>query len=188
MAAGCAVPIQKTHGIVFQPRRLCYPWHPWYDRSILTRVAGGANADVAYFCRLPEAPHDAMLIEVPRWMFDAALCARMQLAELPHVDCGTLRALRSTIAEQRVTVESVKAAVLQPQLSRQAGDGDTNGNESKTGSNGAVGPVQRAPRRTAMARSRRVDAHRGGETSRATSAQRSRGQSEPRLAKPRRVR
>ena len=40
----------------FEPRQVCYPWHRWYGRSVLTRKAGGAHADVAYFCKLPEAP------------------------------------------------------------------------------------------------------------------------------------
>ena len=91
---------------------------------MLTRRAGGAHADVAFLCKLPDAPLDAMLVEVPKWMFDAAHCATLRLAEQPHVDCATLRTLKSSIAEQRV---SVKVSVLQPQLSRQAGHGDTDG-------------------------------------------------------------
>ena len=111
MAAECAVPLQKTHRIVFEPRRLCYPWHPWYGHSILTRAAGGAHTNLTYFCKLPEAPLDAMLVEIPRWMFDAVHCATMRAAELPHVDCATLRALKSTIAEQRASVNTAKAVI-----------------------------------------------------------------------------
>lgn len=187
MEAGCAIPPQKTHSILFEPRRLCYPWHPWYGLTILTRAARGVHADVTYLCKLPEAPLDAMLVEVPRWMFDAAQCAAMWLAELPHVECATLRALKSTIAELRAFVHTVKATVIQPIVSRQAGDGDTNGNDSKTASNDATQAVRRTPRRTAVARSGRARVRRGGETSRATAAQRSRGQSKVRLSRARRV-
>lgn len=86
-----ANPPQKTHKTEFEPRRLCYPWHPWYDRSILTLAAVGARAAVVYFCKLPEAPPDAMWVETPRWMFDATHCASMRLAESACVDCATLR-------------------------------------------------------------------------------------------------
>jgi hypothetical protein len=34
--------------------------------KFLTRRAGGAHANVAYFCKLPEAPQDAMLVEIPK--------------------------------------------------------------------------------------------------------------------------
>lgn len=183
MAAACAVPLQKTHSIVFEPRRLCYPWHPWCGRSILTRAAGGAHADLTYFCKLPEASLDAMLVEVPRWMFDAAHCATMRAAELPHVDCATLRALNNTIAEQRASVNTAKA-VIQPQVSRQAGDGGTDGNDSTTRSHGAAGAVRSTPRSTAVARSREDYPSRVGQTTRATPAQRTRGQSKPCSSRP----
>jgi hypothetical protein len=129
MVADSAIPLQKTHNIAFESRQVYYPWHRWYGRSVLTRKAGGAHADVAYFCRLPEAPLDAMLVETPKWMFDAAHCATMRLRERPHVDCATLRTLKNSIAEQHA---SVKAAVLQPQLSRQAGHGDIDDGDSKS--------------------------------------------------------
>ena len=181
----CAIPPQKTHSIAFEPRRLCYPWHPWYDRNILTRPAGGAHAAVAYFCKLPETPHDAMLVEVPRWMFDAVQCATMRAAEFAHVDCATLHTLRRAIAEQRA---SMKPAVIQPQLSRQAGDGDIDGNDSNRTSNDATGDVRRTPRRTAVGRSRSVDTRRDSQTSGATTPQHSSGQSKPRRSRARSVR
>ena|SRR5258708_32690542 len=121
MAMACAIPLQKTHELSFEPRQVSYPWHRWYAQTILTRRAGGAHADVAYFCKLPDAPLDAMLVEIPKWMFDAAQCELMRLVEDPRVDCVTLRALKSAISEQAV---SLKSAVLQPQVSRDAGDGD----------------------------------------------------------------
>src|SRR6266566_6636462 len=186
MGADSAIPLQKTHNIAFEPRRLCYRWHPWYDHIVLTRKAGGAHADVAYFCKLPEVPLHAMLFEIPRWMFDAAQCATMRLAELfPHVDCATLRALRSMIAEQCVSAEAV---VLQPQLSRQAGHGGTDGNDSKRTPNCTAGAVRPTPRRTTLERSHPTDPHRSGKTSGATAGRRSGEQSKPHSAEPRRTR
>jgi hypothetical protein len=179
---GCAIPLQKTHSIVFEPRRLCYPWHPWHGRSVLTRKAGGAHADMAYFCKLPEAPPHAMLVEIPKWMFDATRCASMRFAELPQVDCATLRALESMIVEQCV---SAKAVVLQPQLSRHTGHGGTDGNNFERTSKDTAGAVQRMPRRTVLEQSRRVNARRGSQTTSEATGQHSHGHPRRRSSEPR---
>ena len=165
MATDCAIPLQKTHELSFEPRQVCYPWHRWYGQTILTRSAGGAHADVAYFCKLPDAPLDAMLVEIPNWMFDSAECEPMRLVDDPHVDCATLRTLRSAISEQNV---SLKAVVLQPQVSRHAGDGDADDTLSCTSSDPA-GTVRRANRRAKLERSQRVGAERCSQTNRSTS-------------------
>jgi hypothetical protein len=82
----------------------------------LTRRAGGAHADVAYFCKLPDAPLDAMLVEIPKWMLDAAHCAPMRLVDDPHVDCATLRTLKSAIryrAAQLAELFSIHARIVE---------------------------------------------------------------------------
>ena len=185
MVVGFAIPPQKTHSIAFDPRQLCYPWHPWYGLSVLTRKAGGARADWAYFCKLPESPLHAMLVEIPRWMFDAAQCATMRLKERPHVDCATLRTLKNSIAEQRV---SVKAAVLQPQLFRQAGHGDRDDSDFKSKSDETTGAIRRTTRRTALERSDPTHARRSDKTSGATARQCSNEQSSSCPPRPGRAR
>jgi hypothetical protein len=62
------------------------------------------RADISYLCKLPDAPIGAMLVEIPRWMFDAGHCAAVRLAELPHVDCTALQALKRMLAMQRTDV------------------------------------------------------------------------------------
>ena len=168
MVTGCAIPLQKTHSIAFEPRQVCYPWHRWYGLNVLTRGAGGAHADVAYFCKLPEAPLDTMLVEIPKWMFDAAHCATMRLTEQAYVDCATLRALKNTITEQCV---SVKASVLQPELSRQAGHGDKDDSNSKSKSDESAGAILRTTRRTSLERSHSTRTPRSGKTAGATARQ-----------------
>jgi hypothetical protein len=105
MVTACASRLQKTHNIAFDSRRLCYPWHPWYDRLVLTRAATGAHSDAAYFCKLPDAPVDAMLTEIPRWMFDVSHCAAMRVEELAYVTFLSLRAVNDILAAQRTSVE-----------------------------------------------------------------------------------
>jgi hypothetical protein len=101
MATAFAIVRQKTHNIAFESRTLCYPWHPWYGKSILTRRAGGARFESAYHCKLPESPPDVMLVELPKWMFDSAECSTMRLAECPRVDVLALRSTRVQISESR---------------------------------------------------------------------------------------
>jgi hypothetical protein len=165
MAMVCAIPLQKTHELSFESRRVCYPWHRWYGQTILTRSAGGAHADVAYFCKLPDAPLDAMLVEIPKWMFDSAQCEPMRPVDDPRVDCPTHRALASAISEQNV---SIKAVVLQPQVSRHPGDGDADDTHSCT-SNNPTGTVRREGRRAKLERSQRTDADRCSQANRSTS-------------------
>jgi hypothetical protein len=180
-----AIPLQKTHSIAFEPRQVCYPWHRWYGRNVLTRRAGGAHADAAFLCKLPEAPIDVMLVEIPKWMFDAAHCATLRLTERPQVDCATLRILKISIAEQSV---SVKASVLQPQLSRQAGDGDIDDSDCKSKSDEAAGAVRPTTRHTALEQSHPIHARRSGKTSGATARQCSDEQSSARPSRPGRAR
>jgi len=185
MGMGYAIPLQKTHSIPFETRRVCYPWHRWYGRNVLTRKAGGMHADAAYFCRLPETPIDTMLVEMPRWMFDAAECSTMQLVEWPYVDCVTLLSLKNTIAEQSV---SATGAVLQTQVSRQAGHGDTDGSDSTSKSNETAGAVRRTSRRTSLVRSNRIHPGRGGPASIAIAGQRSKRKSSSSSSDTRRTR
>ncbi len=163
MATGSANPLQKTHKIHFESRRICYPWHPWHGRDVLTRRAGGAHSESAYFCKLPEAAPHSLLVEIPKWMFDAAECAPMRVAGTPHVDCEALRNLSRTIAEQRI---SWNPAVLQPQVSRHTGNGDTDECDSKDKSTAGVFLRRTFP--ATLERPAGDDANRGDQTSGAT--------------------
>ena len=98
MATASAIRRQKTHNIAFELRRLCYRWHPWYDREVLTRAGTGVRADTSYLCKLPDASIGAMLVEIPRWMFDAGHCAVFRVADLAHVDCLALQVLKRMLA------------------------------------------------------------------------------------------
>jgi len=90
---------RKTHNLSFECRKLQYRWHPWYGCDVLTRKAGGENAATAYFCKLPEMGDDAALIELPKWMFDAAQCATMRIEDRAYADFEALRLLKTTIAD-----------------------------------------------------------------------------------------
>lgn len=117
-----------------------------------------------------------MLVEVPKWMFDAAECAEMRIEALARIDCETLRALMKTIIEQRA---SLKSAVIQPQTTGQAGYGDTDGSSK---SEEAVDVVRRTTRRAALERSPPADKGRSGKPSGALADQHAGRQSSSRPA------
>lgn len=121
-----------------------------------------------------------MLVEVPKWMFDAAECAEMRIEALARVDCETLRALKKAIIEQRA---SLRSAVIQPQATGQAGSGDTDGSSN---SEEAVDVVRRSTRRAALERSHPADKSRSGKPSGAVVDQHADKQSGSRLAGARR--
>lgn len=166
MAMAYAIPRQKTHEIKFELREVRYPWHRWFGRSIETRRAGGVHCDTAYLCKLPEAPPWTMLVEVPKWMFDAAECGSMRIENTPFVDCTVLRGLNRTIAEQRA---SLGPAVIQPQLSRKSGNGGADDGDSKSSQDNTDGAVRRTTPRTALERSSGEDANRSSDSSGAAS-------------------
>jgi hypothetical protein len=143
---------------------VCYPWHRWYGRDVLTSNGKGVYAVVSYACRLPDEP-DAIL-QIPRWMFDSKICATMRIVEWPRVECTTLRDLRTLIAE-RGTAST--ASVVQRQASQPI-DGDADGENHATRSAQAAGPILGKGRHTSVERSERTNTSRSGKSARAASA------------------
>lgn len=147
MATAFAIVRQKTHNIAFESRTLCYPWHPWYGKSILTRRAGGARFESAYHCKLPESPPDVMLVELPKWMFDSAECSTMRLAECPRVDVLALRSVAQLILDHDVSRTT--------SASESADPGDKNESAVKTTVTETDDAVRRKTPAIRMARSDR---------------------------------
>ena len=181
-ATDFANPRQKTHEITFDPREVTYPWHRWFGLTIATRKAGGPHSERAYLCKLPESPPHTMLVEVPKWMFDAAECAQMRLEAFPYVDCETLRSLERTLMEQRA---SLRSTVIQPLPTGHAGSGDTDGSDPRSKMEKAVGAVRRTTRRSALERSVSTDTSRSSKPAGAVAHQHADRQSRLRPARKR---
>jgi hypothetical protein len=184
MATAYANPRQKTHETTFEVRVIRYPWHRWFGRGIQTRSAGGVHYNTAYLCKLPEAPPWTMLVEVPKWMFDAGECGSMRIEDTPVVDCTILRELIKVINEQR---SSLEPAVIQPQLCRKPGDGgadERKANDSHANNTDSI--VRRTSRRATLERSDREDAGRNNQP--AGTASRRSSKIEPTLDGTRRAR
>lgn len=75
-------------------REIVYRWHPLYGHtvSIVGAMLGGGVA--IFRCR----PDDSSrCLEIPQWMFDAAMRCRAQLASRAFVACHALSQLRDLI-------------------------------------------------------------------------------------------
>ena len=93
-----------------------YRFHPLFGREVIVRVT-----DDPHWCAYAEDDQRGIGVRVPRWMFDAALCASLLICERPVVSTDALLALRRLLdapalglAEQvcvsRTCLESVEAA------------------------------------------------------------------------------
>ena len=80
----------KTH--ITETRTVNYRWHPWHGRTVFIFAQVDKNNTTVIRCAL-EPAQSARPLEVPKWMFDEAFCARCALRDAPRVPWRTLREL-----------------------------------------------------------------------------------------------
>jgi len=85
---------RNTHST--ESREVRYSWHPWHDRMVTTHRSFTRNGR-AFFCCSVEESLEGRLLEIPQWMFDPAICCRMQLAAVPTVSCEALLDLKTVL-------------------------------------------------------------------------------------------
>ena len=85
---------RNTHST--ESREVRYPWHPWHDRVVTIHRSFTRNGHALFFCSVEESL-EGRLLEIPQWMFDPAICCRMQLAAVPTVSCEALLDLKTVL-------------------------------------------------------------------------------------------
>ena len=93
-APWCTSQRQSAH--VTESRIVQYRWHPWHGRAVFIVGAFAKAGHAVYRCVL-ERTDESRALEIPQWMFDAAVCCRIALAPAPSVTCEALRELRRLI-------------------------------------------------------------------------------------------
>ena len=93
--AGCTTEVHNTHKTGF--RELEYRWHPWHAQRVAVRGESRRGSLVVLRCVRDEL-QGCRTLEIPEWMFDAAVCGQMKSTELPHVDCAALLALKHLLS------------------------------------------------------------------------------------------
>ncbi len=94
-AGGCCTSQQRnTHST--ESREVRYRWHPWFGLVVWVHLTRVSQAQDVVRCALtPEL--GARATEIPLWMFDAAACVLMNLADEPTVDVEALRDLNTLL-------------------------------------------------------------------------------------------
>jgi len=77
----------NTH--ITESREVCYPWHPWYARSVWIYETLVKNGQAVFRCGIEEN-QEARRLEIPQWMFDPAQCSRMRRMAVATVACEAL--------------------------------------------------------------------------------------------------
>ena len=99
----------NTHNT--ESRTVCYPWHPWFRRSVVVYETLVKYGHSVCRCGLEEE-RTRRAIEIPTWMFESATCSRLRVMRVPLVDGDTLCTLKTVL---RSTSRSGRRDVLQAQ-------------------------------------------------------------------------
>jgi hypothetical protein len=118
-AADCTTEVHNTHKTGF--REVRYRWHPWFGQRLVVHRESRRGSVVLLQC-VREEVQACRTLEIPEWMFDAAVCAQMKSMELPHVDCAALLALKHLLSA--ATRSSERDVVQAQHQSSSGGDAD----------------------------------------------------------------
>jgi hypothetical protein len=121
---------------------VCYPWHPWYGRTVHVIHSVTRGGQTFLRCGLqPDDGHRAR--DFPLWMFDPVRCCTMRLTRTPVVSVEGLRQVRQLLSVAAAAPPVVK---LQHPPSQPQGDADA----PKTPSEAATAhrPVHTSPDET----------------------------------------
>ena len=167
---------RNAHGSESELRRLCYRWHRWYGRDVVTQKSTGTYAPFTYACRLPEE-QGTVRLHIPRWMFDATACEAMGIGPAPRVDYATLRALQTFLRDLGAPVT---LPVVKPRLSQSDhGDGDGNKPKQRPVRATADAVLRKSHTTAPVARSQRGKTRRDRAASGAASARSARSRKRP---------
>jgi hypothetical protein len=99
----------NTHNTEF--RDVCYPWHPWFGRTVAVYEVLVKQGQSVCRCGLEEE-RSRLAVEIPTWMFEPAACRRLRRLPDPAVSCDALRAVQVLL---RLVPRSAPSGVLQAQ-------------------------------------------------------------------------
>ena len=112
---------QNTHIRDF--REICYPWHPWYGRTVGVRAELIRHGHAIAYCSLEEV-QTGRALEVPLWMFDVAVCSRTRMAKLGFASAQSLRELREILQSAQHRPQSDSTSETQHRYLLPAGGAD----------------------------------------------------------------
>ena len=82
--------LENAHNSEF--RELLYPWHPWVGLRVCVHEAIDKSSGSIFRCTL-SGSDAGRWVEIPAWMFDRSICAKLRVAGDAHADLAALTAL-----------------------------------------------------------------------------------------------
>ena len=105
-------------------------WHPFYGRKLFILERLRRLGTPVFWCALEPEPRRPRL-EIPRWMFDAPYCSRMQLSD-PRV-CWRALAELTTLLHEITSAEPAAAVELQHRPKGGGADAEAHPTTASTG-------------------------------------------------------
>ena len=118
---------QNTH--IRDLREICYPWHPWYGRTVWVRATLVKRGKAVAHCSLEDV-QTSRVLEVPLWMLDVAACCKTRVSNPGFVSAQSLRELKELLDSARPRAKAPTASTTtQHRYLLEAGgaDGDIGG-------------------------------------------------------------
>jgi hypothetical protein len=88
----------NTHNT--ESREVCYPWHPWFGRTVAVYNVFVKHEQTICHCGL-EDDRTRRIVEIPTWMCEPATCGRLRMLPTPMVSCDVLLALQALLRAVR---------------------------------------------------------------------------------------
>jgi hypothetical protein len=79
-------------------REVRFPWHPWFGLRVGLHEAIERSSGVVFRCTLSSSDVDRGL-EIPGWMFDRSVCARVSLMTDSQADLTALTTLAALLRQ-----------------------------------------------------------------------------------------
>src|SRR6202012_5034927 len=113
-AAGACCTRRRRNAHGTEVREVLYAWHPWSGRQVHVHEAVERIGVEVFRCSSTGSMSDRLL-EIPVWMFDRTICARVRTGDTPQASIGALDALvRLLEAVQPVSVAPAHGAASSP--------------------------------------------------------------------------
>jgi hypothetical protein len=83
-----------------ESRDVCYPWHPWFGRTLAVHEVFVKYGQSICHCGL-EVDRTRGIVEIPTWMCEPATCGRPRVMPTPTVSCDVLVELQALLRTVR---------------------------------------------------------------------------------------
>jgi hypothetical protein len=104
-------------------RKVCYLWHPWYDREVWVHASLVRRGRAVAYCSLEDV-QTCRVLEVPLWMLDVAACCKTRISKPGFANAQSLRELKEVLQSAQRLVQAQITPATQHRYLLDAGGAD----------------------------------------------------------------